>query len=92
MESRSSEMGNALAALSNDLAAAVDRAGRAVVAVHGRPRTPSSGVYWRPDVVVTADHTVKREEDIRVASPDGRSMSATLAGRDPSTDPNGIPG
>jgi S1-C subfamily serine protease len=86
MESRSVEIGNALAALSNDLATAVERAGRSVVGVHGRPRTPSSGVYWRPGVVVTADHTVRRDEDISVILPDGRSVPAALAGRDPSTD------
>jgi serine protease DegQ len=85
-ETKSSEAGSALLALSNDLAAAVERAGRSVVAVNARPRTPSSGVYWREGVVVTADHTVRRDEEITVTLPDGRSAPATLAGRDPSTD------
>jgi S1-C subfamily serine protease len=82
----SSEEFSTLLALSNDLAAAVERAGRAVVAVNARPRLPSSGVHWRQGVVVTADHTVKREEEISVTLPDGRSTPATLAGRDASTD------
>ena len=86
METKSSEMGSTLAALSNDLAGAVERAGRVVVAVHARPRTPSSGVYWRQGVVVTADHTVERDEEITVTLPDGRTVAATLAGRDQSTD------
>ena len=86
METKSSEMGSTLAALSNDLAGAVERAGRVVVAVHARPRTPSSGVYWRQGVVVTADHTVERDEEITVTLPDGRTVAATLAGRDLSTD------
>jgi len=86
VETKSSEMGSTLAALSNDLAGAVERAGRVVVAVHARPRTPSSGVYWRQGVVVTADHTVERDEEITVTLPDGRTVAATLAGRDQSTD------
>src|SRR5438105_3230188 len=86
MDARSSEAGGTLVALSNDLAGAVERGGRALVAVNARPRTPSSGVYWREGMVVTADHTVKRDEEITVTLPDGQTVPATLAGRDPSTD------
>jgi len=75
-----------LAALSDDLASAVERAGRAVVAIYARPRIPASGVLWRPNVVVAADHTIRREEGITVALADGRRVAATLAGRDPGTD------
>ena len=75
-----------LSALSNDLAAAVERAGRAVVSVHGRQHLPSSGVLWRANVVVTADHALKREEEITVTLPDGRNVPAALAGRDAGTD------
>lgn len=75
-----------LSALSNDLAAAVERASRAVVAVHGRQHMPSSGVLWKPNVVVTAEHSLKREEEITLTLPDGRNVSATLAGRDAGTD------
>jgi S1-C subfamily serine protease len=80
------ETRTALVTLSDDLAGAVERAGRSVVAVHARQRIPSSGVHWRPGVVVTADHTVKREEEITVTLPGGRSVPAQLAGRDASTD------
>lgn len=79
-------MTNELAALSNDLAAAVARAGRSVVAVHARPRFSSSGVLWRPGVIVTAQHTVRREEEITVTLPDGGNRPATLAGSDAGTD------
>ena len=65
---------------------AVERAGRSVVAVHARPRLPSSGVHWRPGIVVTAEHTVRVEEEIRVAWPDGRAAPASLVARDPGTD------
>lgn len=86
MSSSSSEMGSALLALSNDLASAVERAGSAVVAVNARRRIPSSGVHWRSGVIVTADQTVRRDEEITVTLPDGRTVPATLAGRDSSTD------
>ena len=75
-----------LLSLSNDLAAAVERAARAVVTVHARPRLPSTGVLWRPGIVVTAEHTVRVDEEIRVAWSDGRAAPATLVGRDPGTD------
>jgi S1-C subfamily serine protease len=79
-------MENALIALSNELASAVEQAGRSVVAVNARPRAASSGVHWRQDVIVTAEHTVKHDEDITIALPDGSVVPATLAGRDPGTD------
>ena len=75
-----------LLSLSNDLAAAVERAAPAIVAVHARPRLPSTGVLWRPGIVVTAEHTVRVDEEIRVAWSDGRAAPATLVGRDPGTD------
>jgi S1-C subfamily serine protease len=75
-----------LSAMSNSLAAAVERAGRSVVAVDARPRFMSCGVLWRPDVIVTAEHTIRREEEISVTMPDGATQSATLAGSDPGTD------
>lgn len=80
------ETGSTLSALSSDLAGAVERAGRATVAIHARPRIPSSGVHWRAGIIVTADHTVKRDEEITVTFGDGRTAPAVLAGRDPATD------
>jgi S1-C subfamily serine protease len=79
-------MGTQLSTISNELAAAVDRAAAAVVSVNARPHVYSSGVAWRPNVVVTAEHAVKRDEGIQVTLPDGRQVPATLAGRDPGTD------
>ena len=78
--------GGPLAALSDDLAAAVDTVGRSVVAIHARRRIPASGLFWRPDVIVAAHHTIQRDDDITVTLHDGSTASATLAGRDPSTD------
>jgi S1-C subfamily serine protease len=79
-------MANELAALSNEIAAAVELAGRNVVAVHARPRFSSSGVFWRPGAIVTAEHTIRREEEITVTLPDGATVPVALAGTDPGTD------
>jgi S1-C subfamily serine protease len=75
-----------LQALSDALAEAVQRSARAVVTVHARPRLPSSGVHWRDGFVVTTDGTIRRTDGITVTLPDGKSVSATLQGRDPGTD------
>ncbi len=81
-----SSSGGPLAALSDDLAAAVDTVGRSVVAIHARRRIPASGVVWQPGVIVAAHHTIQRDDDINVTLHDGTTTTATLAGRDPSTD------
>ena len=77
---------NGLQGLSNDLAAAVERAGRAVFSVAGRARLGSTGVHWRPGLVVTADHTVHVDEEVTITGPDGRALAARVAGRDPTID------
>ena len=85
METTSSSA-NPLMALSDTLADIVGRVGQGVVAVHGRHRMPSSGVIWRQGVVVTAAHTIRREEGIELVLTDGRTVAAVLAGLDPGTD------
>jgi hypothetical protein len=47
-----------LASLSEQLADAVAQSASSVVAVHARPRLPSSGVHWRDGLVVTTEATV----------------------------------
>jgi S1-C subfamily serine protease len=79
-------MNNALVSLSEQLASTVEQTARSIVAVHARPRFDSSGIWWNANVVVTADHTVRRDEDLRITAPDGSSLPAELAGRDPGTD------
>jgi len=86
METLSSETASGLLALTNELAGAVERAGRVVVAVNARERIPSSGVHWRQNVIVTAAHTVKRREEITITLQDGRTVPATLVGHDSGTD------
>src|SRR5215467_3775332 len=80
------KMSAELIALSEALAQATDRAAASAVAVHTEARGSSSGVVWRSGVIVTAEHALRRDEDIQITLPDGRVVSATLAGRDPSTD------
>jgi serine protease DegQ len=75
-----------LESLSNDVSGAIARAAQSVFAVDARRRATSSGVHWREGVVVTADHTIKRDSEIALTLPDGREVPAELAGRDPSID------
>ena len=79
-------MQSSLVSLSNDLVRLVEQFQSGVVAVHGRSHYPSSGVHWRPGIVVTADHTVRQDDDIRVTLPNGETAGATLAGRDAGSD------
>jgi S1-C subfamily serine protease len=82
----SESAGGVLASLSDDLAHAVERAGRSVVAVHGRRRFPASGLAWRNDQVVTASHVLERDSDLSITAPDGKQYEARLVARDPGTD------
>jgi S1-C subfamily serine protease len=79
-------MSRELVELSNALAQSTDRAAASAVAVHTEARGSSSGVVWRPGVVVTAEHALRRDEEIQLTLPDSRVVPATLGGRDPSTD------
>jgi len=85
METTSSST-NPLTVLSDGLADIVARVGQSVVAIHGRHRMPSSGVIWRHGVVVTAAHTIRREDGIEITLTDGRKVAAVLAGLDQGTD------
>ncbi|HXC31330.1 MAG TPA: trypsin-like peptidase domain-containing protein [Verrucomicrobiae bacterium] len=79
-------MSTVLVDLSDALARETERAAAGIVAVHTESRGSSSGVVWRPEVIVTAEHALRRDEEIHVTLPDGRVVAATLAGRDASTD------
>lgn len=72
--------------LSRELVSLVGRVGDFTLAVHGRRRLASSGIAWGGDLVVTASHTVKREDGLTVHLPDGRELPARLAARDPGRD------
>lgn len=72
--------------LSEEIAEAVERAGKSVVAVQSRHRHASSGIVWHSDVVVTADHTIRRDGELVVILEGGKSIAASIVGRDPTTD------
>lgn len=67
------------------LADAVERAGASLVQIVGNGR-PATGVIVGADRVLTVDHLLHRQDDLRVRTPDGRTLAASFAGRDPSTD------
>ncbi len=76
-----------LQTLSNELSAAVAAVAASVVRVEGRRRIASSGVVWSEDgVIVASHHTVDAEEEVPLGLADGRTVSATVAGRDPGSD------
>jgi len=71
---------------SQELAAAAAAGGRYTVTVDARGAYAASGVALEPQVVLTADHVVEREEEIPIGLPDGKQTRARLLGRDPSAD------
>jgi S1-C subfamily serine protease len=79
-------MSSEWATLSIELAETTAKAGAHAVAVHTESRGSSSGVIWRPGIIVTAEHALQRDEDIQLTLPDGQVADAKLAGRDSSTD------
>jgi S1-C subfamily serine protease len=73
--------------VSNEMAELVRLAGPSVVRVEGRRRTPGSGIVWSADgLVLTANHVVKRDDNLMIGLADGQSVGAKVVGRDPSTD------
>jgi len=77
---------NPLNALSEAMVAAVETAGAATLLVNARRRLPASGIAYAPDLVLTADHVVERDDEITVMLPDGTEKAASVAGRDPGND------
>ena len=75
-----------LKALSNGMADAVEEAAAGAVLVNARRRFPATGVVYAADLILTADHVVQRDEDIKIILPDGTELSAEVAGRDPGSD------
>ena len=79
-------MANPLTDFSNGLSSAVEKGGASTILVDARKRYPASGIAYADDLVLTADHVVTREDGIKVLLPDGKSLAATIAGRDPGSD------
>jgi S1-C subfamily serine protease len=77
---------NPLVALSNAMAEAVEKASAFTVMVDARRRLPASGIAFSADLILTADHVVERDDDIKILLPDGNTAPASIAGRDPGND------
>ena len=79
-------MANPFQSLSDAMAGTVETAGASIVQVNGRRRMPASGVVFQAGgIIVTAHHVVKSSE-VTVHLPQGRTVAASLVGRDPTTD------
>ena len=80
-------MTNTAQSLSDALAAAVEKAAQSVARVDARNHIPASGIVWSADgEILTADHVVRRDENITVTLPDGSDHQAKILGRDPRSD------
>src|SRR5574341_417198 len=77
---------NVLVELSDALADAAEKTGKATVLVNARRRMPASGIAYAADLILTADHVIEREEDITVTLADGTEIPARVAGRDAGSD------
>jgi S1-C subfamily serine protease len=75
-----------LVEFSDALADAAELAGKSTVLVNARRRMPASGILFAPDLVLTAEHVIEKNEDITVVLGDGTDVPANVAGRDAGTD------
>jgi S1-C subfamily serine protease len=89
---------SSLVALSDATAQLVEHAAGSIVSVRGGGRWHSSGIHWRSGIIVTAEEVLERDEKIELTLHGGRSVEASLVGRDPTTDvavlrfqPDGLP-
>jgi S1-C subfamily serine protease len=80
-------MESVLSNISDTLASAVESAAGSVVRVEARRRYHATGIVWSADgLIITNHHVVQRNENIRIGLHDGRTVTATVVGRDPTTD------
>jgi S1-C subfamily serine protease len=74
-----------LTSLSSALADVVARIAPSVVSVHSH-RSRSTGFIWKPGLIVTADEALADEGEVQIGLADGSTVSATIVGRDHTTD------
>jgi S1-C subfamily serine protease len=87
METNDSGTGNNLSDFSAQITKAVETAASSIVAIDARPRVMTSGVVWREGgVIVSTNHTIRRDEQITVVLEGGKTVAASLIGRDAGTD------
>jgi S1-C subfamily serine protease len=71
--------------LSKQIAETIESITDSIVTVHGGGRSTSSGVVWRPGVIVTVRQGLRRSDLLQVAH-GGDPVQATLVGADAGTD------
>lgn len=80
-------MSNVLIELSAAMATAVSQADSSIVRIEGRRRLGATGIVWNDaGLILTANHVVTRDDGLKIGLPNGEHASASLVGRDPSTD------
>eukprot|EP01036_Dinobryon_divergens_P016013 gene16013-21701_t len=72
--------------LSDSVTALAETTGARVIAVRHPEGGQSSGFIWRTGLAVMAEETLAGEEEVEAVLPDGRAVTAKIAGRDPTTD------
>ena len=71
---------------SDELARVSEQAGKSVVSIYAGHRHSASGVLWRDDIVITADHLIREDDDIVVVLSPEKNTKAKAVGRDAATD------
>jgi S1-C subfamily serine protease len=79
-------MPNTLVQFSNELADAVESAGKSVITVLEGGREGVSGTVWRDGIAITAEHTIRSLDEVTVLLPSGTRAKARVTGRDHGTD------
>ena len=77
---------NGFAIFSDALVEVVELGAASTVLVSARRHLPASGIVYQPDLVLTADHVIERDEDILVVAADNAQIKAKVVGRDPGSD------
>jgi len=79
------DQANPLAQFSNAIAARVEAATNAVVAISLAHERHITGMVFRSDVVVASEQSVPRQDEFEVIAAGGSVLSAKIAGRDSGT-------
>jgi S1-C subfamily serine protease len=74
-----------LAALSSALSDVAARTAPSLVSVHSH-RLRASGFAWKAGLIITADEALADEGEVEIKFADGSTRTATIAGRDHTTD------
>ncbi len=72
--------------ISDAFTQAINQGGAFTVTVNARRRFPASGIVFKSDLILTANHVVEREDDLSVVLADGKSIPSRISGRDPARD------